>query len=618
MLYVCKVKTTLDMETIVQNDVFKLSFYYGNSANALFDSNGIYIMVNQKYCELLGYSDKELLGTNVSKVISYSDVEVENQAISNLFLQNSPYIEYQSIRKTKEGTLINVSVNAISIPDEKSNKRLVLKQLIKATEERNLQAEINQKQFLLDTIMTEMPMHIYFKDLNSKFILSSSEQAKYFKVNDAKKMIGKTDFDYFSDEHAQKAYNDEQRIIETGIGIKTEEKLTWPNGSITWVHSIKQPLKDSYGRVQGTFGISTDITETVKSKRKEKEAGALLERKNKELEITLKSLKETQDQLVSSEKMAALGQLISGIAHEINTPLGAINASNSNITYSLKKVFNILPRLYTNFNPTEVQFISNLLKTARFDSNHVQSREQRILRKQISEKLHSAGIPQSRNLADHIIYMNIHDQIDELIPKLKTIDAEKCLEASKLLISLSKNSNNILLATEKASSVVLALKKFIHRKADGTKTPTNLQENIDTVLTLNQNKLKHGIELIKKYEAVPSVEAYPDELSQVWNNIITNAIQAMEGKGTLTLELLSKDSETVSVRISDTGCGIPEELKEKIFIPLFTTKVSGEGTGIGLDIVKRILDRHQAVLSLESVVDKGTTFTIDLPIKPSL
>ena len=603
------------MKTLNTADLFKLSFEYASCGKAIIDMEGKFIEVNESFCNIIGYSKEEILKMSTKEISPEACCITEKQEIAKLHNNQEVNVRYTTQRINKNGKTINLTINAIAIHSngKESAPTHILKQIEKLSSTDKLIEKINQKQFLLDTIMREMPLKIYFKDLESKFILSSKEQAKNFKVKNESELIGKTDFDFFSSEHAQKAYDDEQNIIKTGMGIVAEEKLTWPNGSVTWAHSVKQPLKDANGIIIGTFGISSDITEKVKSERKIIETQEKLERKNKELEVILESLKEAQSQLVNSEKLAALGQLIAGIAHEINTPLGAINASSSNIKSSFEALIDNIENNIIKFSPTEIELLKILL--ANYKSNHVTqlvSRDKRRIKKEFSDKLNGMGLADASKISDVIVYINQHDHFETIIKYSGSTDLLNVLKAAKNLISLVKNSDNITVATEKASQVVLALKKYIHKTPDGDKQQTNIVDNIETVLTLNYNKIKQGVEIIKNYETIPYISAYPDELSQVWNNLITNAIHAMNNKGTITIDLINKE-KTIIAKFTDTGSGIPKEIQEKIFTPFFTTKSSGEGTGLGLDIVKRIVEKHQGTLTLDSEMNKGTTFTIELP-----
>ena len=166
----------------------------------------------------------------------------------------------------------------------------------------------------------------------------------------------------------------------------------------------------------------------------------------------------------------------------------------------------------------------------------------------------------------------------------------------------------------KASKVIFALKKFVHKDHSEIKEKADLIENIETVLTLQQNLLKQGVEVVRDFDEVSLISCYPDELVQVWINLISNAIQAMNNKGVLTLSVKNFEGK-VKVCVKDSGPGIPEEIRRKIFEPFFTTKKAGEGTGIGLDIVQRIIEKHDASIELISEVGIGSTFIVILPIK---
>jgi signal transduction histidine kinase len=181
------------------------------------------------------------------------------------------------------------------------------------------------------------------------------------------------------------------------------------------------------------------------------------------------------------------------------------------------------------------------------------------------------------------------------------------------MLNQQKNNQTIIMAVDKASRVVKALKTYLHTTGSDEPEPTNIKENMETVLTIYHNRLKQGVKVIKQYEDVPDVNVFPDQINQVWTNLIVNAVQAMDNKGTLTIKIYPEDDYVV-VSIADTGKGIPKEIQSKIFEPFFTTKVSGEGSGLGLDIIKRILDSHSGKISFVSEPGVGTTFYVKLPI----
>jgi signal transduction histidine kinase len=177
---------------------------------------------------------------------------------------------------------------------------------------------------------------------------------------------------------------------------------------------------------------------------------------------------------------------------------------------------------------------------------------------------------------------------------------------------VQKNNNTILSSVEKASRVVNALKMYIHTTENQQAEPYLIQDGIETILTIYQNQLKSGIHTSIDIPADMMVEAYPEELGQVWTNLIVNACQAMNFKGDLHIKATDK-KDAILVQISDTGSGINPEAGDKIFQEFFSTKKIGEGSGLGLSIVKKIIDKHRGKIYFESEVGKGTTFFIELP-----
>jgi PAS domain S-box-containing protein len=180
-------------------------------------------------------------------------------------------------------------------------------------------AALSEKQ-LLRLLLDHIPDRIYFKDLDSRFILVNRACAETFGLRDAAGAVGKTDFDFFTNEHAQQAFDDEQRVIATGEPlIGTVEKETWPEHT-GWGFTTKMPLRDEAGQVRGTFGITRDFTDL-------KTAQDELARANEALRQSYEELKETQGQLIEAEKMSSVGRLVAGLAHEIKNPLALIRMS---------------------------------------------------------------------------------------------------------------------------------------------------------------------------------------------------------------------------------------------------------------------------------------------------
>ncbi|HEY9851876.1 MAG TPA: AAA family ATPase [Leptolyngbyaceae cyanobacterium] len=342
---------------------------------------------------------------------------------------------------------------------------------------------------------------------------------------------------------------------------------------------------------------------------------AKVEARTAELKSALDRLQAAQEELIQSEKMAALGQLIAGIAHEINTPLGAIRSSAGNLAKFLSQTLEQLPLLFHSLSPQQNQDFLTLLQRSLQQEITLSTKEERQFKRALKRHLEELGIDNPDSVADRLVMMGIYTDIDAFIPLLRTPDSLQILEIAYKLSELKRGTNTINTATDRASKVVFALKTYARQDHSGAMIPVNLTEGIETVLTLYQNQLKHGVKVSKTYGELPLVLCYPDELNQVWTNLIHNSLQAMDYRGNLTIDV-SQVEQQAKISITDTGKGIPEEIKSKIFLPFFTTKPPGEGSGLGLDIVKKIIQKHSGKIEVESIPGQ-TTFTIFIPIQPN-
>jgi signal transduction histidine kinase len=331
-----------------------------------------------------------------------------------------------------------------------------------------------------------------------------------------------------------------------------------------------------------------------------------------ELTETLEDLKRTQGKLIESEKMAALGQLIAGVAHEVNTPLGAIRSSVGNINNSLTTMLNDYPAfIYTLTEDMRTLFF-NLVEQALKHQMVLTSKEERQYKRNLIGILEEHQIVNSDGIADTLVDMGIYSDIDSFLPLFTHKQSEIIIKMAYKLTGLQRSTQNIATAADRASKVVFALKNFARMDQSGEMVKSNLADGIETVLTLYHNQLKQGVDVTRDFADVPAILCYPDELNQVWTNILHNALQAMHHKGKLHIALKESDHFIVT-SITDSGSGIPPEIKERIFQPFFTTKPAGEGSGLGLDIVKRIVDKHKGKIEVESEPGK-TTFSIFIPI----
>ena len=327
----------------------------------------------------------------------------------------------------------------------------------------------------------------------------------------------------------------------------------------------------------------------------------------------MEKLRQTYTKLVNSEKLAALGQVSAGVAHEVNTPLGAIKSSAEESQQAFNDIMAAFMWVASNLDEETKDLYTAFVATSVPSTQALSTREERDRKKYLRDKLEALNVENARFLADRLVQVGIYE-VTPAMEKLAVIpEFERLVMLTYNILNQQKSNMTIQLAVDKASRVVKALKSYLHTTGSEEPEPTDVKENIETVLTIYHNRLKQGIKVIKNYEEVPDVMVFPDQLNQVWTNLIVNAVQAMDNKGTLTIGI-KNDGDFVSVSIKDSGKGMPKEIQSKIFDPFFTTKVSGEGSGLGLDIIKRILDDHSAKISFKSEEGAGTTFIVKLPI----
>ncbi len=327
----------------------------------------------------------------------------------------------------------------------------------------------------------------------------------------------------------------------------------------------------------------------------------------------LDDLRAAQAQMIHSEKMASLGQLVANVAHEINTPIGAVKASGQNIADALENTLMTLPALMQRLGPETTDLFSKLIGHLKEPAPILSSREERVIRSEVAAQLTKAGIAFANHKANILVQLRAQHKLTDYLPLLRHDESTLILDTALGIGTITNNTHNINLAVDRAANFVAALKSFSRKGISDEMVEANLSDGLETVLTIYQNQIKQRAELVRHYEPLPKIYCLPEALNQVWTNLLQNAMQAMDSFGTLAVSLYSMDDYAV-VSISDSGCGIPENLIQRIFEPFFTTKAAGEGSGLGLDIAKNIIDRHKGHIKVQSTVGVGTTFSVYLPL----
>jgi signal transduction histidine kinase len=334
--------------------------------------------------------------------------------------------------------------------------------------------------------------------------------------------------------------------VRTLEGVATQLN----EGKITEVVEVE--TRDELGRVGRSFN---QIALSLLSRNKELEDNRI------QMETTNKQLRETQTALVQGEKMASLGQMVAGLAHEINTPLGYVK-NNIEMMISNQQTINEVVEKY-------------------------------------------------RKLLDMLVN-GVEDGLEETVTDLANVSTE--LEKNTVLEDSKTMLSQALVGTDRIQELIRNLREF-SRLDEADLAKVDLNNALDATLVIANNVIKNKAVVKKDFQPNLTAECYPAQYNQVILNLLTNAAQAIEGQGTITIRTYKEpgNPDMAVVKISDTGKGIPKENLGKIFEPFFTTKKIGEGTGLGLSISYKIIEKHGGSIKVESEVGRGTDFYVRIP-----
>lgn len=500
----------LDSDKLLSSNPVNFAVYSKESFTAI---SSYQKTKEQLIFQITSFNDKDnkvLIFKNITNDILYEETEKKyafiRQQYLNLVEENKQYANLQAQAQTQTIKLAlmhrvsNVIRESIDINKIINSTLKELFNLLGAIKVYYVQYK--DKNFFINSVYPEKFESIIGEKVEFSSDTNRNIQAKKIKVNSCIK-------EYLNSEVTYPA--PVNRII---VPVYRMHEIL----GLLMIYTGQKYFEDSQNDVMQS--IATQLASAIV------QASLFLEvkQKNLELENTLKELKETQLQLINSEKMASLGQLVAGVAHEINTPLGSINANND------------------------------------------------ILNKMISKLEQS---PDNKMLLENIQNIN-------------KIDKE---------------------AIKRISGIVKSLKRFV-RLDESDLQSADINNEIDLTLELIKHETKNKIDVVKNYGNIPQVKCYPNMLNQVFMNILVNACQSIKDKGTITISTELVDKMLV-VKIKDTGSGIDDKIKDKMFSVGATTKKIG--TGLGLAISQKIVEKHKGKISFESEKGKGTEFKIEIP-----
>jgi signal transduction histidine kinase len=272
------------------------------------------------------------------------------------------------------------------------------------------------------------------------------------------------------------------------------------------------------------------------------------------------------------------------------------------------QMLEILPPFLRKLSGPQMELFRKAVEYTWFESKILSSREEREIRKQVEQLLIEWKVSPSDEIARTLVSVGLATKIHEIKDLLQSPFATEMVDMIFYLSQLKSNIDNIGIAAQKTRKTAQALKSYSHNSQQENRTLVNLQDNINLILTLYHNQMKYGVDLTTNYHDDVVVYGNPDELGQVWTNLLQNALQAMDNKGSICINVFRQADEAV-VEFKDSGPGIPAENLERIFEPYFTTKPQGVGTGLGLSICQSIIQKYRGTVSCVSKPGE-TVFTV--------
>ncbi|WP_291722791.1 PAS domain S-box protein [Bernardetia sp.] len=568
--------------------------------------------VNKLFADWLGYTVEELQGHKHIEFIPNNEEDLLKYEQLWERLRTGETVTEIFKRKAKNGEEVWLYGAYCPVKDKDGNIFKIIKVASNYNSQKEYEDKIKAANYRLQNLIENVGDLVFLLDTN--FVLK-----QYYASSDKDLLLKPQDFLQkkitelgFPDKSLQKILGALEQTMLNKEKATVEYKLELPHGT-EWFSLIASPILNEEKEIDDILCVTRNITYIKKTELAVQKQNELLSQQKENIEKAFNELQTTQTQLIQAEKMASLGQLIANIAHEINTPLGAIRSSAMSIEEILGKTLPQLPSFIKQLDDDLLHSFNEFVNESIQKTDLLSTREKRTFKYDLIEQLEGMKIDNAERYADLIVDMNMHKESHLFVPFMKSDNTEEILKTAFNLSSIVRSNKTIRTATDRAAKIVFALKNYARQDQTGEKAKVNINESIETTLTLYHNQIKHGIDVTRDLDEIPEFMGYPDELVQVWTNIIHNALQAMNHKGRLFIQS-SVQGNNVLVAIQDTGGGIPKEVQGKIFDAFFTTKAAGQGSGLGLDITKKIIEKHNGRIWFASLEGVGTTFFIEIPL----
>jgi len=545
---------------LAEESLRKLSLAVEQSPNsiAITDLNANLEYVNEAFVKVTGYSREEVIGHNPRILHSgKTSQETYNDMWNHLTHGESWKGEF--INRRKDGSEYTESIFASPVRDAGGHITHYLAVKEDITERKRGEELLRSSEERLQLAQTAAAIGTWELNLASNIAQCSGS---YFSIFGLPQTTGQLTYaewlDCIHPEDRDQAAADIEQVLNTNTDYRAVYRIIRPDGSVRWLESKARVKRTADTKPLSMIGAVIDITER---KHLEDQLVAQYEHVagvNAQLLEANKQLEHTQNQLLQSEKMAAIGLLAAGVAHEINNPVGYVNANLGTLEKYLANIFAVMDRY------------------------------------EAADMLPGAGSP----------------QLEELLQFKAKIDLDFIREDTKSLIAESHQG------LERVKNIILDLKDFSHADNADQWVWADVHQGLDSTLNVVWNELKYKCELVKEYGVLPKIYCLPSQLNQVFMNLLVNAAQAIEVQGKVTIRT-GHEGDSIWIAVSDTGKGIPSENLSRLFEPFFTTKPVGQGTGLGLSVSYKIVEKHRGKIEVQSEVGKGTTFRVILPVQPN-
>ena len=332
--------------------------------------------------------------------------------------------------------------------------------------------------------------------------------------------------------------------------------------------------------------------------------------RTKNLTEAMEELKSTQSQLIQAEKLAALGLLVSNVAHELNSPIASIVSSGATVAFSVNELMDNLPAIVAQLQGKDRELFFDLITRPR-TIKEFSPKEERALTRELTTRLNEEAVDGAMRKARLMVRLSAHQEAKKFMPLLHSKDSDFVLNVAAGVADILGGTRNINSAVGRVNRIVFALKELAGTEKRFVMERTQLYTTIEKAIASYRHLMK-DVNVVFNRQEIEMIQCDPEAIQQVWIHLIINALHAMKHKGTLLIQLSCIDNEA-KVSIRDEGGGMASDVREHIFDAFYTTKTSGEGGGMGLTIVKKVVEQHHGRIEVESEVGIGSTFTVYLP-----